>query len=437
MAAQVLQTREEPENAHLDCIHCGLCLAVCPTYLQLGSEVDSPRGRIYLINAVKEGRMAPASPVFEKHMHMCLECRACESACPSGVRFSLMMNDARTAIRENKKLSGWETFFRRLVFEVIFPNRRYMHFGFRLLRLYQRTGLRYLVRGTGMLKFFSGLRNMEAMLPEIPKSPGYSLPETAPRRGRVRAAFFEGCIMPEMFGPVHEASLRVMERNGVSLCSPSRQTCCGALHLHDGEIRGALELARRNVDAFENDGADFIIVNSAGCGAMLKEYGLLLKDDVAYAARARAFSARVKDIAELLDMLGINRDMAPLKLKVTYDDPCHLLHGQGIRAAPRNLLKCIPGLELAELPDADRCCGSAGIYNITHPEMAGLLIEEKIANILRTGAEIVATGNPGCMLQIQAALRAKDLPIKVVHPVELLDQAYAKSGLSDYRRHSA
>lgn len=428
MTAQVLLKQEEPETAHLDCIHCGICLAVCPTYLQLGSEVDSPRGRIYLINAMEEGRISPASPVFERHMHMCLECRACESACPSGVRYSLMMNDARTTIREKKKLSRWESFVRWLVFEIAFPSRQVMHVSFRLLRFYQRSGIQKVVRSTRLLRLFSKrLQSMEALLPEVPKAASYSLPETAPRQGRGRASFFEGCIMPELFGSVHEATLRVLERNDVSVCSPSRQTCCGALHLHDGEMKGAMELARRNIDAFENDGADYIVVNAAGCGAMLKEYGRLLKDDPSYAGRARTFSARVKDIAEFLETLGISKDMAPLKLRVTYDDPCHLLHAQGIKAAPRNLLKNIPGLEMLELQDADRCCGSAGIYNITQPEMSARILEDKIANIARTGAEVVATGNPGCMLQIQAGLRAKNLPVKVVHPIELLDQAYLKS----------
>ncbi len=428
MTAQVLPQPAEPESANLDCIHCGICLSVCPTYLQLGSEVDSPRGRIYLINALGEKRIPPTSPTFERHMQLCLECRACESACPSGVRFSLMMNEARKIIRETRRPSAWETFLRRFIFELAFPNRQVMHACFRLLRLYQKSGLQRLVRSTGLLGLFSGpLQGMEALLPEVPRTHHHDLPATAPRQGRARVAFFEGCLMPELFGQVQEATLRVLRRNEVSVCSPTRQACCGALHLHDGEMKGALELARRNIDAFENDEADYVVVNAAGCGAMLKEYGHLLRDDPAYAARARAFSARVKDIAEFLALLGIATDMAPLNLRVTYDDPCHLLHGQGIKEAPRNLLKSIPGLELVELTDADRCCGSAGVYNITQPEMSARILEDKIANIERTGARVVATGNPGCMLQIQAGLRARNLAVTVVHPVELLDRAYRES----------
>ncbi len=425
--AKVLPKNQEPEAANLDCIHCGICLSVCPTYLQLGNEADSPRGRIYLMNARKEGRISPASAAFQRHMQLCLECRACETACPSGVRFSVMMNETRSIIRQGKRPSGWEFFLRRLIFEIAFPSRQVLHACFRLLRFYQKSGFQTLVRAIGILHLLpERLRAMEALLPDVPPSPHYRLPETASRLGRARAAFFEGCIMPELFGHVHEATLRVLEKNGVSVCSPSRQTCCGALHLHDGEMKGALEMARRNIDAFENDGADYVVVNAAGCGAMLKEYGHLLKDDPEYAERARKFSARVRDISELLEQIGVAGTMAPVKAKVAYDDPCHLLHGQGVRTQPRDLLRRIPGIEMIELPDADRCCGSAGIYNITQPEMSARILEEKIANIAGTGAEVVATGNPGCILQIRAGLLAKNLSVRVVHPVELLDQAYRR-----------
>ncbi len=410
---------------NLDCIHCGLCLAVCPTYLQLGSEVDSPRGRIHLITGLGEGRVAPESPVFGRHMHMCLECLACESACPSGVRFSLMMNDARAAIREHARMSLPARLARKIVFDAVFPSRRLMHAVFRLLRLYQRSGARRLARASGVLKLLPGrIRAMEALLPEVPPAAVSTLPATAPAKGRSRVAFFEGCMMPELFGPVHEATLRVLERNDVSACSPRRQTCCGALHLHDGDVGRALDLARRNIDAFEGDRAEFIVVNAAGCGAMLKEYGHLLKDDPRYAGRAAAFSRRVKDISEFLDELGVTGEMGRLPLKVTYDDPCHLLHAQGIKAAPRRLLARIPGLQLVELRDADRCCGSAGIYNITHPEMAARILADKIDHVKRTGAQVVVSGNPGCLIQIGLGLRAQRIPVETAHPIELLDRAY-------------
>ncbi len=284
-----------------------------------------------------------------------------------------------------------------------------------------------LVRSAGILRLISRhLQYMDALLPEIPKSPHLALPEVLAQRndGRGRVSLFVGCIMPELFGPVHEATVRVLKHNRVSICNPSRQTCCGALHLHDGELKMALELARRNIDAFEYDGADFIVVNAAGCGAMLKEYGYLLRDDPLYAERARAFSERVKDISEFLMNIGIEKDMGTLNLKVTYDDPCHLLHGQGIKADPRSILRSIPGLDLVELPDADRCCGSAGVYNIMQPELANRILDSKIDNIAQTGAQVIATGNPGCLLQIQNGLRARGQPGQVLHPIELLDQAY-------------
>jgi glycolate oxidase iron-sulfur subunit len=436
MSAQQQAQNEAREIAHLDCIHCGICLSTCPTYLQLGNEADSPRGRIYLINAMKEGRVTVGSPNFQRHMQLCLECRACETACPSGVRFSAMMNEARAEIWKSRRPSTAEIFVRRLIFQTVFPSRHLMHFCFRMLRLYQRSGIRRLVQASGVLRLFPGrLARMEALLPEVPRSPRYTLPEFAPIKGRDRALVFQGCIMPELFGPVQEAMVRVLERNGVSIGLPARQTCCGALHLHDGDLETARQLARRNIAAFEKDSSAAIIVNAAGCGAILKEYDALLADDPIYAGRAQAFSRRVRDISEYLDALGIDRRMERLNLKVTYDDPCHLVHAQGIKAAPRNLLRIIPGLQLVELRDADRCCGSAGIYNITQPEMSARILDEKIASIIRTGAQAVASGNPGCLLQIQAGLRAKHLPIRAVHPIELLDQAYQHK-IAKYTKHT-
>jgi glycolate oxidase iron-sulfur subunit len=375
---------------------------------------------------MEEGRISVTSPTFEKHMSLCLECRACESACPSGVRFSVMMNDARAAIRSAKEPSPWMRLLRRFVFKTMLPNKRLLHLNFRLLRFYQRSGIQKLLRTCGILNLLPrGLLEMETLLPEVPPAPQYRLPPVAPAGITRRVSFFEGCIMPELFGPVHEATVRVLERNRVAVCSPPEQTCCGALHLHDGERALAQELARRNIEAFEGDGADFIVVNAAGCGAMLKEYGHLLQGDPAYAGRAHEFSQRVKDISEYLDSIGLDASLGSLEAKVTYDDPCHLLHGQGIQAAPRNLLRSIPGLQLVELREADRCCGSAGIYNLVHPDLAAKILEDKIANIARSGAQIVATGNPGCLMQINQALRARKLPVRAVHPIELLDQAYA------------
>ena len=425
MAAPAPAQDEIHETVHLDCIHCGICLSACPTYLHLSNEADSPRGRILLINAMQEGRLTAASANFQRHMQLCLECRACETACPSGVHFSAMMDAARIEIHKLQKPSPAAAFLRWFILRKIFPSRHLTHFCFRMLKFYQRSGIRSVVRALGVLKLFPvRFTQMEALLPEIPRPPRYSsfLGSATARRGRV--LFFEGCIMPELFGPVHEATMRVLRHQGISVAMPRHQTCCGALHLHMGDLETTRRLARGNIEAFEKDSADVIVVNAAGCGAMLKEYNTLLADDPAFAQRAGAFSRRVRDISEFLDAIGIERTMERLDLKVTYDDPCHLLHAQGIKAAPRNLLRAIPGIQLVELRDADRCCGSAGIYNITQPEMAARILDEKIANIIRSGAQVVASGNPGCLLQIRAGLRAKNLPTRVVHPIELLDQAY-------------
>jgi glycolate oxidase iron-sulfur subunit len=338
-----------------------------------------------------------------------------------------MMNEARSTILKRRRFSTLERVVRRIVFDRAMSSHPILRFGFSALRLYQASGFQRLVRGSGILKIFPAtLGTMESLLPVIPKRASYALPARVKGNGRLSVAFFEGCIMPELFGPVHEATIRVLEKNGVATCLPRNQTCCGALHIHEGEMEKGLDLARRNIDAFEADGADFIVTNAAGCGAILKEYGQLLKDDPRYAKRAAAFSHRVKDISEFLDMLEISREMGRLELKVTYDDPCHLLHAQGIRSAPRNLLRRIPGIEFIEMRDSDRCCGSAGIYNIMQPGLAGQILADKISKIEQTGACVVATGNPGCLLQIEAGLRARKLPIRVVHPVQLLDEAYRR-----------
>ncbi len=430
MAAQAPPQNEVRESVHLDCIHCGICLSACPTYLQIGNEADSPRGRIYLIQAMKDRRLPADSLSFQRHMQLCLECRACETACPSGVRFSSMMDEARIEIRRHRKQSAAGEFARRFLLQRVVPSRRLLHAGFILLKCYQRSGLRRLVRASGLLRLMPGIiARMEALLPDIPPRPGYALPSTLTAVTGPRALIFEGCIMPELFGPVQAATVRVLRRNGVAVALPEHQTCCGALHLHDGDADDARRLARRNIEAFERSGDGVIVVNAAGCGVMLKEYDRLLADDAGWAERARSFSRRVRDISEFLDEIGIDPEMGRVDLRVAYNDPCHLLHGQGIREAPRKLLRLIPGLRLVELREADRCCGSAGIYNLTQPDMAERLLNEKVADVIRSGAQAVASGNPGCLLQLRAGLEARNLPIQTLHPVELLDQAYTHRSL--------
>ncbi|WP_069805602.1 (Fe-S)-binding protein [Thermogemmatispora onikobensis] len=446
------------------CIHCGFCLPTCPTYALLGVEMDSPRGRIYQMQAVAEGRIA-ISPEFVEHMYCCLGCRACETACPSGVQFGKLIEAAREQIQlEIERVeqepaglpaartatavleSGTTRFLRQAFFDVLLPSRLMTTLFFAALKLYQRSGLQALVHATGLLDmvnalptpFRGRLKTPEALMAPA-RGPLFSrpLPEVTPALGqrRYRVGFISGCIMDQVFRDVNEATIRVLAANGCEVITPPQQRCCGALHVHAGEARRGRELARYNIDVFEAYQCDAIIINSAGCGSNLKEYGHLLADDPLYAERAAAFSAKVKDISEFLTSIDLNREMGEVPLTVTYHDACHLIHGQKIKQQPRRLLQSIPGLRLAELKEADWCCGSAGIYNITNQDLASKLLERKMNNIAATGAEAVVTGNPGCMMQIALGIRERGLKMQVLHPVELLDQAYRAAGL--YRQLAA
>ncbi|HZR40345.1 MAG TPA: heterodisulfide reductase-related iron-sulfur binding cluster [Ktedonobacteraceae bacterium] len=442
------------------CIHCGFCLPTCPTYAVLGVEMDSPRGRIYQMQAVAEGRLE-VSDDFIEHMYCCVGCRACETACPSGVQFGKLIEAAREQIqlevntatlpanvndsstddlahRPSEKLSS--KLLRRFFFDVMLPSRLVLSLVFAVLKLYQRSGLQALVRRTGLLDAVNNLPTPFQGKLKVPEQlmdsasgdiiPGY-LPEITPAIGqqRYRVGFVSGCIMDQLFHDINEATIRVLAANGCEVVTPLQQNCCGALHVHGGEGERGRDLARHNIDIFENYNCDAIIINSAGCGSTLKEYGHLLRDDPVYAQRAEAFSKKVKDISEFLAAIDINRDMGDVQRIVTYHDACHLAHGQKIKQQPRELLKAIPGITLVDLKEADWCCGSAGIYNITNQEMANELLERKINNVAATGANTLATGNPGCMMQIAMGVRQHGLPMEVVHPVQLLDEAYRAGGL--------
>nr|BBH95855.1 glycolate oxidase iron-sulfur subunit [Thermogemmatispora argillosa] len=446
------------------CIHCGFCLPTCPTYALLGVEMDSPRGRIYQMQAVAEGRIA-ISPEFVEHMYCCLGCRACETACPSGVQFGKLIEAAREQIQleieraeqasarasangtASASLESPTTrLLRRAFFDLLLPSRSMTTLLFAALKLYQRSGLQALVHATGLLDlvnalptpFRGQLKTPEALMATA-RGPLFArpLPEITPALGqrRYRVGFISGCIMDQVFRDVNEATIRVLAANGCEVITPPQQCCCGALHVHAGEARRGRELARHNIDVFEAYHCDAIIINSAGCGSNLKEYGHLLADDPLYAERAAAFSAKVKDISEFLTSIELNQDMGEIPLTVTYHDACHLIHGQKIKQQPRRLLQSIPGLRLVELKEADWCCGSAGIYNITNQDLASKLLERKMNNIAATGAEAVVTGNPGCMMQIALGIRERGLRMRVLHPVELLDQAYRAAGL--YRQLTA
>lgn len=401
------------------CVHCGLCLNHCPTYKALRLEPESPRGRIHLVRAAAEGRLE-LSGRFKEHLYLCLLCRACETACPSGVQYSRIAEAARAALGPPGSHLARRVL--RLVLVHLLPYPRRLKALARLIVFYQRTGLNRMIRPALPEK----ARAIEAMLPPIPRrffaQPAGVLPAIEPRRARV--AMLNGCVMPLLFGDVHEATVRVLRRNGCDVVFPRGQICCGALNLHNGESMAAKRMARRNIDVFLKAQADAIIVNAAGCGATMKEYDLLLQDDSNYADKARDFSRLVKDAGEFLGGLGLFGELGPLEMTLTYQDPCHLAHGQRVRREPRALLKSIPQLELREMEGSDRCCGSAGIYNLTHPAMSHRLLEEKMRAVQATGAQGVVAPNPGCMLQLRYGSRAFGPPLEVYHLMDLLDRSY-------------
>ena len=413
------------------CIHCGLCLDKCPTYRVLGTEMDSPRGRIYLIKAVNEGRLT-MTPHFIEHMYLCLDCRACETACPSHVEFGDLMERARGQIERHVPRSWQERLLRRLVFHELFPYRWRMEQLFYALRWYQRLGLQTLIRRVRLFDLLPGrLKNMEAMLPSLPSRPFMrSVPEaiSAQVPVRQRVAFFTGCVMDLFYAEVHHASSRVLQANGCDISIPPQQVCCGALHMHAGERQQARRLARRNISVFEQYQVDAIVNNAAGCGAQLKTYGELLADDPEFSARAQHFSAQVRDIAEVLVQEPLRGPLGALPKRVVYDDPCHLLHAQRIQHQPRQLLQQIPDVQLIPLGDADFCCGAAGIYNLTQPELSQRILARKIDHIKAARPDVIATGNPGCIMQLRLGVQQARLDIPVVHPIELLDASYQAGG---------
>ncbi|HEV2248922.1 MAG TPA: heterodisulfide reductase-related iron-sulfur binding cluster [Candidatus Limnocylindria bacterium] len=404
------------------CVHCGLCLPTCPTFAELGVEMDSPRGRIRLMKNVQDGRLDADSAAFADHMAKCLDCRACETACPSGVSFGKLMEAARSQVVAARKPNVLEGLLRRVVFRGLITSPARLALFARFGHLSKRLGARGILRAIG-------LKRLAELLDLVPDRAPTSapLPARYPAAGTVRGtvALFTGCVMRAAFSATNAATARVLARNGIEVLVPAVQTCCGALHAHAGERGDARELAKRNIAALEPLAVEAFIVNAAGCGANLKEYGWLLKDDREWAARGERFSDRVKDASEYLAAKGLVAPPGPVRGTAAYDDPCHLLHGQKIAAQPRALLAAIPELRLVPLAEADWCCGSAGTYNVTQPELAARLGHRKARHIVRSGAEMVVTANPGCQMQIEAALRREGARIPVVHLMDLLDRAYA------------
>ena len=406
------------------CVHCGLCLNHCPTYRLWHLEADSPRGRIQQMIHVDEGT-APVNATFVDHIDKCLDCRACETACPSGVEYGKLVEFARARIERDYKRPFLSRVARNLAYRRLLPHPRRIAFFARLLRLYQRAGLQTLARKSGLLRAF-GLAEQEMLLPRVDDNfffrfLGKTFQPSGQRRAKV--AFFGGCVAQVTFSTLNEATIRVLTANGCEVVVPRKQVCCGALASHAGAREAARELARRNLNAFAAEEFDAILTNAAGCGSTLKEYSHLFSPDEPEYQAAKEFESRVRDVTEFLATLGMVAPLKPTPSRVTYQDSCHLLHGQKVREAPRNLIRAIPQVELVELPYSDICCGSAGVYNITQTEASLELLAEKMKYAASTQAKTIVTANPGCLLQMRAGAELHKTGQQVLHVMELLDRA--------------
>ena len=413
-----------PDKKHIDeCVHCGFCLPVCPTYVLLGDEMDSPRGRIYMIKNAANGD-APVDTRFREHMDNCLGCMACMTACPSGVHYDKLIEPTRAQIERKLERDLGESVFRRILFAT-FPYATRLRLLALPLFVYQRTGLRALIRALGLPGLLpKRMAAMESLLPEMNRIAFRSLPRRIPANGtaRRRVGMLSGCVQQVFFSHVNAATARVLTAEGCEVIIPADQGCCGALMMHSGLEAEAAEMARKLIAAFEAAEVDTIVINSAGCGSTMKEYGYLLRDDPQWSPRAAAFSAKCRDISEILCELEPQAQRHALKLRVAYHDACHLQHAQRVREQPRKLLSGIPDLEVAEIPEAHLCCGSAGIYNLLKPKMANELGSRKVENLLTTHSEAVVSANPGCLLQLMNGLRQRKLKtMPAFHLVELLD----------------
>ncbi len=408
----------------LKCVHCGLCTSACPTYTELGDENDGPRGRIYLMRLITAGQ-ARLTGRIRRHLDLCLDCRACQSACPSGVQYGQIIEPFRMRMhRSDDGLAKKLDWFRQLILLRVFPYRGRVRLAMAPLRLLQRLGIYQLAERLGLWRLVPGrlgrmLRLVPPLGPAAPKLPEF-LPAVGRRRARI--AFFVGCVADAMLRHIHWATLRVLQQNGCDVLIPPGQGCCGAIHFHAGDDEGARQMADRNVEAFNLQQLDAVVVNHAGCGAMMKEYGLHWHD--AGQPARQELAEKIVDVNEFLDRLGLVPPLGRIDLVATYHDACHLAHAQGIVDPPRRLLAAIAGLELRPLPETGICCGSAGTYNLTEPEMADRLVQRKVDNVVRTGAQVVLASNAGCLMQIQAELRRRRLPIVAMHPMELLDLSY-------------
>jgi len=406
-----------------ECVHCGFCLSACPTYSLWQDEMDSPRGRIYMMRQASEGAIS-LSGSFQVHIDNCLGCMACMTACPSGVKYDLLLEATRAQMEIKVPRSLLDRLYRRMLFAT-FPHPKRLKWMAMPLGLYQKSGLQSLVRRSGMLKLIPArLSSMEALMPAAPAK-SEPLPAFLPAQGKsqMRVAMITGCVQSVFFPNVNAATARVLSAEGCDVVIPQEQGCCGALMTHTGEEKEGLVFARKLIEKFEADSVDRIVINAAGCGSTLKEYGHLLRDDPEWAERARAFSEKCRDLSEMLTELKPRAKRHPLPIQIAYHDACHLQHAQKIRKEPRQLLGGIPQLGLREIPDASMCCGSAGVYNLLNPATAKELGERKVENLLSTGAEAVVSANPGCLLQLASSLRDRGIHMPSFHTVEIIDAA--------------
>jgi glycolate oxidase iron-sulfur subunit len=407
------------------CVHCGFCLPTCPTYALWGEEMDSPRGRIHLMKLAAEGN-ANLTDSFVQHFDRCLGCMACMTACPSGVRYDRLIEATRAQLQRQYRRSPGEILHRQWIFN-LFPYPARLRAALLPAWAYQASGLRALVRGTGLLKLLPGkLRATEALLPSITLRELFAhLPERIPAQGAVRkrVGLMTGCVQSVLFSGVNAATARVLAAEGCEVIIPREQGCCGALMVHAGLEEQALDFARKLIDVFERANVDTIVINAAGCGSTMKEYGYLLRHDAQYAERGQAFAAKCKDISEVLAELEPRAVRHPLALRVAYHDSCHLQHAQGVRIQPRQVLKTIPELEILEVPNAAICCGSAGIYNLVQPDTAAELGDQKVNHCLSTNPDLIVSANPGCSVQIASGLKRAGKRVPVMHMIEVVDAA--------------
>jgi glycolate oxidase iron-sulfur subunit len=414
------------------CVHCGLCLNVCPTYLQTGKETESPRGRIAFMKAVTEGRL-PITQRVSSHWDSCLACRACEAACPSGVPYGQLIEDTRAQLLSQGKITWRQRVLTIVFLHWLLPNLALLRVQARLIFLYQKSGLRWMLRMSRLLKILPGnLYSLDAQMPTLSSrffGPSDILHKAA-GRSKLKVGLLSGCVMPLIQSNTMEAAIRVLQRNGCDVVIPQNQGCCGALNVHSGDLEMARRMAKRNIDVFLDAGVEKIVTVSAGCGSVMKEYNNLIKNDIDYVEKSRRFGAIVVDITELLCDLPFRPPESRLNMRVTYQDPCHLVHAQRNAESPRRLLRSIHGLEFVEMENSDICCGAAGLFTLTQRKMSLSLLADKMQSILDTGCNTVATANPGCMIQLEGGFIQEGSAGSVVHVIDLLDRAYRLDDLS-------